>query len=80
VENFVTGTVLRREPGIPLEGVRMSRHKMYVSSEKARVELGFNPHPVGESLRAAVDYFLHEWRPDSVADRVAFLPSGMVRN
>ena len=80
VDNFITGTILRREPNIPLDGVRMSRHKMYVSSEKARRELGFNPRPVNESLREAVDYFLHEWRPDSAGDRVTFLPSGMVRN
>ncbi|MCL2877427.1 MAG: NAD-dependent epimerase/dehydratase family protein [Acidobacteria bacterium] len=80
VENFVTGTIFRREPNIPLEGVRMSRHKMYVSSEKARGELGFNPRPVNESLREAVGYFLHEWRPDSAGDRVAFLPAGTVRN
>ena len=79
VENFITGTVLRREPNIPLEGVRMSRHKMYVSSEKARSELGFNPRPVNESLREAVDYFLNEWRPDSAGDRVTFLPAGTVR-
>ena len=80
VDDFVEGTILRREPSIPLEGVRMSRHKMYVSSEKARRELGFNPRPVIESLRAAVDYFRNDWRPDSAGDRVAFLPSGMVRN
>jgi hypothetical protein len=53
---------------------------MYVSSEKARRELDFNPRPVKESLQAAVDYFLNEWRPDSAADRVTFLPSGTVRN
>jgi dihydroflavonol-4-reductase len=80
IDNFVEGTLLRCEPNIPLAGVRMSRHKMYVSSEKARRELGFHPRPVKESLRAAVDYFLHEWRPDSAGDRVAFLPSGMIRN
>jgi len=80
VDNFIEGTIFRREPNIPLEGVRMSRHKMYVSSEKARRELGFNPRPVMESLRAAVDYFLHEWRPDSSGDSVATLPPGMIKN
>jgi dihydroflavonol-4-reductase len=80
VDNFIEGTVFRREPNIPLEGVRMARHKMYVSSEKARRELGFNPKPVRDALREAVNYFLHEWRPDSAGDRVTFLPSGTVRN
>ncbi|MDR0842283.1 MAG: NAD-dependent epimerase/dehydratase family protein, partial [Acidobacteriota bacterium] len=71
VDDFAEGTLLRREPHIPLEGVRMSRHKMYVSGEKARKELGYAPQPVEKALRAAVDYFLHEWRPDSPEDRVA---------
>jgi hypothetical protein len=54
---------------------------MYVSSAKACKEIGFNPRPVSESLQAAVDYFLHEWRPDSAGDRVSFLPSGtIIRN
>jgi dihydroflavonol-4-reductase len=73
VENFLIGTLLRREPFIPLEGVRMSRHKMYISSEKARKELGYNPGPVDKALREAVDYFKHEWRPDSAMDRVSNL-------
>ncbi|MDR1728955.1 MAG: NAD-dependent epimerase/dehydratase family protein [Acidobacteriota bacterium] len=70
-DDFVEGTLLRREPHIPLEGVRMARHKMYVSGEKARKGLGYAPQPVANALRAAVDYFLHEWRPDSAEDRVA---------
>ena len=80
VDNFVEGTIFRREPNIPLDGVRMARQKMYVSSEKAHGELGFNPRSVKESLRVAVDYFLHEWRPDSAGDSVAFLPPGMIKN
>ena len=70
-DDFVEGTMLRREPHIPLEGVRMSRHKMYVSDEKARRELGYSPCPVEKALREAVNYFLHEWHPDSTDDRVA---------
>jgi dihydroflavonol-4-reductase len=73
VENFLIGTILRREPFIPLEGVRMSRHKMYISSEKSRKELGYNPGPVDKALREAVDYFKHEWQPDSAQDRVSNL-------
>jgi dihydroflavonol-4-reductase len=66
MDNFVLGTVLRREPFIPLEGVRMARYKMYVSGEKARRELGFDPRPVEHSLREAVEYFRHHWRPAGV--------------
>jgi len=73
LDNFVMGTILRREPFIPLEGVRMARHKMYVSSEKARRELGYDPRPVEQALREAVDYFRYRWQPDSVQDRISSL-------
>jgi dihydroflavonol-4-reductase len=73
LDNFVLSTVLRREPLIPLEGVRMSRYKMYVSSEKARRELGYNPGPVEKALREAVEYFRNEWQPDSAQDRISNL-------
>ena len=56
-DNFITGGVFRKEPGIPLEGVRMARHKMFVSSDKARRELGYNPGPAEQALCEAVDYF-----------------------
>jgi len=78
VENFLIGTILRREPFIPLEGVRMSRYKMYISSEKARMELGYNPAPVEKALREAVDYFRNEWQPDSAQDRVSNLHTKVI--
>jgi dihydroflavonol-4-reductase len=73
LDNFVLGTLLRREPFIPLEGVRMARYKMFVSSEKARRELGYDPKPADQALRGAVDYFQHHWRPDSAEDRISNL-------
>jgi dihydroflavonol-4-reductase len=73
VENLVMGTIFRREPMIPLEGVRMARYKMFISSERARKELGYNPQPVEKALREAVDYFRHEWQPDSAQDRISNL-------
>ena len=78
MENFLMGTVLRREPNIPLEGVRMSRYKMYISSEKARRELGYNPGPVKEALQEAVEYFRHDWRPDSAQDRISNLHANTI--
>jgi dihydroflavonol-4-reductase len=78
MDNFFMGSVLRREPMIPLEGVRMARHKMYISSEKARKELGFNPQPAKQALREAVDYFRYDWHPDSIQDRVSNLRSNMI--
>jgi dihydroflavonol-4-reductase len=77
-ENFVVGTILRREPFIPLEGVRMARYKMYVSSEKARNELGYEPQPAEKALREAVDYFRHNWKPDSAQDRISNLRANTI--
>lgn len=50
-------SLLGREPRIPLEGVRMARHNMFVNSEKARVELGFSPGPVAAALERAVRWY-----------------------
>jgi dihydroflavonol-4-reductase len=49
--------LLRREPQIPLEGVRMARHSMFVSGERARRELGFAPGPVAAALERAVRWY-----------------------
>jgi dihydroflavonol-4-reductase len=49
--------VSRREPRVPLTGVRLARKKMFFSVEKAKRFLGFNPRPVEEALRDAVDWF-----------------------
>lgn len=49
----VTGS----EPRAPLDAVKMARHRMFVSPEKARRELGFSPGPVYGALRRAVNWF-----------------------
>lgn len=46
-----------REPQIPLDGVRMSRHKMFVDSSRAVRELGFLPGPVEPALERAVRWY-----------------------
>lgn len=46
-----------REPRVPLEGVRMARHKMFVDDSKARRELGFAPGPVVAALERAVRWY-----------------------
>ena len=46
-----------RTPRIPLEGVKMARHKMYVSSEKAERELGYHAGPVEPALERAICWF-----------------------
>ncbi|PYU33966.1 MAG: NAD-dependent dehydratase [Acidobacteria bacterium] len=49
--------VLRRRPQIPLEGVRMARHKMFVDASKAERELGFTASSVEEALERAVRWY-----------------------
>jgi dihydroflavonol-4-reductase len=45
------------EPRAPIDAVRMARKKMFVSQDKAKRELGFNPKPVDGALKRAVDWF-----------------------
>jgi dihydroflavonol-4-reductase len=78
VNQFFVGRILRREPTIPLEGVRMARYKMFVSSEKACRELGYKPRPAEEALREAVEYFRSCWQPDSAQDRISKVHTGRV--
>jgi len=46
-----------REPGVPLDAVRMARQKMYASSGKAQRELGYAPSSVDDALSRAVGWF-----------------------
>ena len=45
------------EPRAPLDAVRMSRHKMWVSTDKALKDLGFQASPAEVGLRKAVEWF-----------------------
>jgi dihydroflavonol-4-reductase len=45
------------EPRVPLDGVRMSRKKMWVTHAKAERELGWRPSPAELGLRRAVEWF-----------------------
>jgi dihydroflavonol-4-reductase len=46
-----------QEPRVPLDAVKMARTKVFVSLDKAKRELGFNPRPVDDALQRAVDWF-----------------------
>jgi dihydroflavonol-4-reductase len=46
-----------QEPRAPLDAVKMAKVKMFVSSDKAKRELGFSPQPVDGALERAVDWF-----------------------
>jgi dihydroflavonol-4-reductase len=45
------------EPRAPLDAVKMARTKMFVSPDKAKRELGFNPGSVDGALKRAVEWF-----------------------
>jgi dihydroflavonol-4-reductase len=46
-----------REPQIPVEGVRIARHRMFVDCSKARRELNFVAAPVEAALERAVRWY-----------------------
>jgi dihydroflavonol-4-reductase len=47
----------RAVPNVPLEGVRMSRERMYADSEDARRDLGYEPTPVRDAVERAVAWY-----------------------
>jgi dihydroflavonol-4-reductase len=53
----VLSRLIGREPQIPLDGVRMARHSMFVNTEKARAELRFSPGPVDAAFERAVRWY-----------------------
>jgi dihydroflavonol-4-reductase len=55
--DHVFSRMLNRQPRIPLEGVRMARHKMFVDCSKAADELGFKASPVEAALERAVTWY-----------------------
>ncbi|HEY4900395.1 MAG TPA: hopanoid-associated sugar epimerase [Terriglobales bacterium] len=64
VDTLVTGKMLKREPRVTLDSVRMGRKKMFVTSAKAERELGWSPGPVDGALQRAVEWFrAHGYAP-----------------
>ena len=56
-DTVVSGRLLHREPRVTLDAVRMGRKKMWVSSEKAQRQLGWNIVAVDDALRRAAEWF-----------------------
>ncbi len=57
VDEAISGRLLKGEPRVTVETVRMGKKKMFASSDKAERELGWRIVPVDEALRRAVDWF-----------------------
>jgi dihydroflavonol-4-reductase len=49
--------ITKREPFVTVDGLKMSKNKMYFSSAKAERELGYRARPYREGLRDALDWF-----------------------
>jgi len=57
VDTVLTGKLLRRQPRVTIDAVRMGRKKMFITSAKAERELGWVSRPVDNALRRAVEWF-----------------------
>ena len=55
--NTILSRLFGREPQIPVEGVKIARHKMFVDCARARRELGFQAEPVRAALERAVHWY-----------------------
>ena len=49
-----------KEPFVTVDGLNMSKNRMFFSSAKAERELGYCPSPHLGALRAALDWFSSE--------------------
>lgn len=49
--------IIGKEPQIPVEGVKIAQHKMFVDCWRAQKELGFRPGPVSAALERAVRWY-----------------------
>lgn len=52
--------VTGKEPFITVDGLNMSKYRMFFTSDKARRELGYQPRPYREGLKDALDWFRAE--------------------
>ena len=50
--------LLGKEPQIPVEGVKIARHNMFVDASRAQRELGFQPGSVAAALERAVRWYV----------------------
>jgi dihydroflavonol-4-reductase len=57
LDQMVEGNLMGREPRIPVEGIKVARHPMYVDCTKAIGELGLPQNPVERALKNAMEWF-----------------------
>jgi dihydroflavonol-4-reductase len=55
--NTAFSRLIGREPQIPIEGVKIAQHMMFVDCKRAQGELGFKPGSVAAALERAVRWY-----------------------
>ena len=53
----IIGRITKKEPFITVDGVLMSKKKMFFSIDKAKRELGYEPRPAIEAIKDSIDWF-----------------------
>jgi dihydroflavonol-4-reductase len=72
---WAQGALLRREPTLPSEPVRMATTRMEYDDSRARTELGYSSIPAREALVRAVRWYLdHRYVKPSRAERIRRAP------
>lgn len=56
--NSALSRLVGKEPGIPVEGVKIAQHKMFVDASRAQRELSFKPGPVSAALERAARWYI----------------------
>src|SRR5258707_10045120 len=74
--NTVFSRLVGREPGIPIEGVKIARHMMFVDCSRAQRELGFQAGPAAAALERAgrwyeANGYIAKSRPNGMARAAA---------
>jgi dihydroflavonol-4-reductase len=59
------GRILRREPSIPIEGVRLATRELVFSDKRARAELGYHTREAIETIDRAAHWFAESGLVDS---------------
>lgn len=57
VSQVVEGRLLRRQPTVPLEGVRMATTRMEFNDARARDELGYRSRPAAQALERSARWY-----------------------
>lgn len=57
VSTFVADRITGKPPGVPLNGVKMAKHRMYFDPTRAIDELGLPQTPIDRTVRDAVAWF-----------------------